>query len=84
MKEAGFYFTEGMPVPGVRRAVSGNAHPEQWTPYKVWAGDLWECEGCGAQIVSGFGRAPITEHYQPDFKDIATRVNAQRLQVNDC
>ncbi len=84
MKKSGFYFIEGMPVPGVRQAEPGTATPEQWQPYKVWTGDLWECQGCRAQIVSGFGREPITEHYKADFQELSERLNAQQLQVNDC
>lgn len=43
-----------------------------------------ECEGCAAQIVVGTGRAPIAEHYQPDFEAVVERTNARQLQVNDC
>lgn len=84
MKKSGFYFIEAMPVPGVRHAEAGTAHPEQWTPYKVWSGDLWECQGCGHQLVSGTGRAPIIEHYQEDFLGAVRRLNAEQFQVNDC
>mgnify|MGYP001614674550 CR=1 FL=1 len=37
-------------------------------PYKIWMADLWECPGCHARIVSGFGNNPICEHRQEDFK----------------
>jgi len=83
-KKIGFCFIEAMPTPGAGRALPGTEQPERWQPYKVWSGDLWECEGCGAQIVSGVGRGPIAEHYQPDFDEVATRLNAAQLQVNDC
>lgn len=36
-------------------------------PYKLWAGDKWACEGCGAEIVVGVARYPIAEHFQPEF-----------------
>jgi hypothetical protein len=82
--KTGYYFIEAMPAPGSpRRPEPGTAHPEHWQPYKLWVSDLWTCEGCGAQILSGFGREPLAEHYQPDFADMAARVNAT-LQVNDC
>lgn len=47
---------------------------EEWAndrPYKLWAADALECGGCGAVIVTGFGRLPIAEHYQKDY--MATR-----------
>lgn len=82
MKQCGFYFIEGMPIG--RDVVPGTAAPEQWRPYKVWAGDRWECEGCGTVILSGFGRERIAEHYEPDFADRVKRLNADQFQVNDC
>lgn len=85
MKKSGFYFIEGMPAPGgPRNPEPGTAQPENWQPYKLWTGDKWECEGCGAQILAGFGREPIAEHYQPDFAEKVQRLNANQLQVNDC
>ena len=82
--KTGFYFTEMMPLPGHRRPPPGTKRPDLWTPYKVWSGDLWECEGCGAHIVSGTGRAPIVEHYQPDFVQKVINFGADQLEVNDC
>ena len=82
MKKTGFYFTEMMPRSGSPEP--GTAEPEHWTPYKVWSGDLWECPGCHAVIVSGTGREPIAEHYRADFSDISERLNASQLHVNDC
>lgn len=39
-------------------------------PYKVWAADLYKCPGCGIEIVTGFGPAPIRQdHYKPDFAE---------------
>lgn len=81
-KKSGFYFVEAMPTEN--HAAPGTESPEKWTPYKVWAGDLWECEGCGAQVVSGTGQHPVAEHYQPGFKDQMRRLGAGQLQVNDC
>lgn len=74
MKKSGFYFTEGMPK---------DSACAEWKPYKVWAGDLWECRGCGAEIVSGFGQQPCAEHYQEDFAAVRERLGAAQFQVND-
>ncbi len=40
---------------------------EDGQPYKLWAGDKWKCPDCGAQIVVGFARRPIAEHFEFDF-----------------
>ena len=86
MKRSGYYFIEGMPRPHLpgTRAIPGTSNPDGWTPYKVWCGDLWECQGCGAQIISGVGNGPVSEHYQDDFKEHVRKLNADQLQVNDC
>lgn len=78
----GYYFIEAMPKGNV--AMPGTIDAESWTPYKLWVGDLWRCEGCGAQIVSGVARDPLAEHYQPGFTDQVKRFGADQLQVNDC
>lgn len=82
MKKSGFYFFEGMPT-GDGRAEPGTAEPEKWKPYKLWVGDLWECQGCGAQILSGFGARPIAEHFETTFTQHAASLSAT-FQVNDC
>ena len=86
MKKSGHYFIEGMPQPSRSRESPippGTEAPENWKPYKLWAGDLWECQGCGHQIISGSGAAPIAEHYQPNF-DITVVELGATYQVNDC
>ncbi len=82
MVKSGFYFIEGMPTIS-RNPTPGTAHPEDWRPYKLWAGDLWKCQGCGAEIISGTGSNPIAEHYQEDFGKQRERL-AANYQVNDC
>ncbi len=81
-KQTGFYFTEGMPV--VPHALSGTASPESWKPYKAWSGDLFECQGCKAQIVVGVASQPIAEHFKPDFAEQSKSLGCDKYQVNDC
>jgi hypothetical protein len=79
---ADFYFLEGMPTDNT--APPGTARPDRWRPYKLWSGDRWECEGCGATIVAGTGLRPIAEHYQDGFAAEVERLGAGQFQVNDC
>jgi hypothetical protein len=37
-------------------------------PYKIWMADLLECPGCGNEIVTGFGKQPVSEHYMPELE----------------
>lgn len=82
MKKNGYYFIEAKPV-GSTRPKPGLAEPEKWEPYKIWSGDLYECLGCGVEIVSGFGAAPISEYFRDDFRTVRASTGADQLQVND-
>ena len=83
-KKNDFPFIEGMPTGDSDEALlPGTATAGRWKPYKLWLGDKWECEGCGAQIVVGVASQPVAEHFQSQFtKEI--RNFAPELQVNDC
>lgn len=72
-------------APKVNGAPAGTTAPDQWRPYKLWDADMYECEGCGAQIVVGFGREPMAEHFQTER--FAKRLAAKGdhvVTVNDC
>jgi hypothetical protein len=86
MKKAGFYFTEGTPMADKSGtyARAGVANRDRWKPYKVWSGDLWECRGCGAQIISGVGNEAISEKHHADFETVRAKLAATQFQVNDC
>lgn len=45
-----------------------------WSGYAIWAADMWRCEGCGAEILSGFGQQPISRHFDDDFVEQMGRV----------
>lgn len=47
---------------------------EDGAPYRLWDADLWACPECGARIVSGFGREPLAEHYQPNYQEQRERL----------
>lgn len=77
----GFTFTEGMPEKG---ALPGTKEPEKWKPYKLWSGDKFRCDGCGAEIICGFGQDPIRVQHEKDFSRVAKSLGADQYQVNDC
>ncbi len=82
-KRNNFKFIESMPTGDTDDALPGTATPERWKPYKLWNGDLWRCEGCGAEIVVGCAQVPLSEHYKPDFQKLIA-LYQPKLQVNDC
>ena len=80
-KKNGTSIVETAPIAG--NPAPGNTEPDKWAPYKLWDGDLWECQGCGAQIISGFGHVPMSERHHPDFAEKIKRSDAA-IYVNDC
>ena len=37
--------------------------------YELWSSDLWECRGCGVQILRrGTGQEPIASSFEDDFQ----------------
>ena len=84
MKKAGVYFTEGMPMNGSSRVAPGTSEADKWKPYKVWSGDRWECEGCGATIISGTGLSPVAIQHEDKFEETRCSLGADRFMVNDC
>lgn len=47
---------------------------EDGAPYKLWDADLWECVECGVEIIAGFGRGPLAEHWQPTYAEQRERL----------
>ena len=84
MKKAGFAFIEGAPKPGLDRlAERGKRHDDEWEPYKLWVGDLWECPGCDARILSGFANQPVAERHHSYMAEWTEKLHAELL-VKDC
>lgn len=54
-----------------------------WEPYKLWVGDLWECRGCGAQVIVGVPPSPIAEHFHKDYHDRVNQTGVKR-RIDDC
>lgn len=75
----GVVVNEQMPNGGYSPA--GTEQEEAWSPYKIWHADLWVCEGCGHQLISGYGREPEAIKHQPHFAQSLTRVTHT---INDC
>ncbi len=36
-------------------------------PYQLYSGDCYECPDCKTQVVVGFGRHPVAEHFQANY-----------------
>lgn len=77
--ECGIVVLEQMPRDN--DTTPGTSEEDKWKPYKIWRADLWRCYGCGKELISGFGQAPMAEHYQPNFADYLPRV---QYTINDC
>lgn len=73
IKKNGVPIVEGMPI----------GREGAWTDYKLWMGDLYGCESCGAEVIAGFGQQPIAEHYQPDYAVTRARY-APVARIEDC
>lgn len=81
-KKTGFYFVEGKPK--TNSSPKGAAAAEHWTNYKLWCGDVWSCDGCGAEIIVGTGHRPVSEDWHPDFEKKIKDFRADQFRVNDC
>lgn len=71
-------------MPTTNYAPPGTLMESAWVPYKLWSADKYKCDGCGLEIVVGFGSQPYTEHYLPDFAAKLARVRDSAVVVNDC
>jgi hypothetical protein len=76
-KENGVLYEEGMPTNYV------DGEPQEWSPYKLWYADLYKCDGCGVEIISGRGKGPIREHYEKDYLEFRDS-HPPLVTVNDC
>jgi hypothetical protein len=75
----GVVVNEQMPV--ATAAEPGTIDPTAWQPYKIWMADLMECQGCGHQIIYGYGAHPVAENHEDRFAEAMTYVTHT---VNDC
>lgn len=50
-----------------KNSVTVEEQLETGGPYKLWDADLYACPDCGVKVITGFGRSPMAEHYQPDY-----------------
>lgn len=69
VKKIGLFFEEGMP--GVDEL---KKFPEEWKSYKLWRGDIFECKGCGFEIIGGIASQPASEHYMGDYKELRQKL----------
>lgn len=85
-KRNGQVFEEGMPN-GFDKQVRYTADDgTPWSSYKLWNGDLWECQGCGAQILVGaHPTQPMAEHFHADYESKRTAYGGDSIPfIHDC
>lgn len=53
-------------------------------PYQLWHGDRFRCPECLSKVVTGFGHAPLSEHYhdcyQRDLQQALVRGDFTRIE----
>jgi hypothetical protein len=57
-----------------RNGVTVEELAEDGSAYKLWDADLFECVECGAEVIAGFGRGPLAEHYQSTYTEQRRRL----------
>lgn len=53
---------------------------EDGHPYKLWLTDVWKCEGCGHELLCGYGNQPVGQHFHGDFADQVTEAITHNVQ----
>jgi hypothetical protein len=79
-KRNGILLEEAQPQLGYVKEYEENG----WWPYKLYAGDLWECPQCYNQIIVGVPNQPITEHFKENYLQIRATQDGDLYRVNDC
>jgi len=51
--------------------------------FELYDSDLWECPGCGHQIIGGFGQKALAQHFEEDYQEVLKRVSTTS-QVFKC
>ncbi len=54
-----------------------------FSPYELYAADLWKCPKCGLEVVGGFGRNPISSHYEPHFQAVVDEYTSRNLLIKN-
>lgn len=70
---------EGKPI--ISGAKPGRSEDHLWDPYKLWHADLWHCEGCGVEIITGYGQSPEMQDY---LNGPVVMQAAATHRINDC
>ena|SRR5271166_431834 len=45
--------------------------------YQIWNADCFVCPECNVSVISGFGKAPLAEHFQPEYAKFAEQLDFQ-------
>lgn len=60
----------------------GDSADRDWYPYKLWLADLYACERCGVEVITGTGRQPVAEHFQIGYAPAVGR-HKPMVRVDD-
>lgn len=53
-----------------RNSVTVEELREDGAPYQLWDADLYACDACGVEVISGFGMLPLAEDWQPTYAHV--------------
>ena len=57
----------------------------RWKPYKIWQADKWKCQGCGHEVITGYGLEPLSVRHKADFDEmLAFARRGDHVYINDC
>jgi hypothetical protein len=79
IEKNGQAFTETFPVTVL--APDGSGAKTEHRPYRIWNGDLYECRGCHAVIITGTGSRPVAERHDEDFEFRRAAIGADAINV---
>jgi hypothetical protein len=51
-------------------------------PWRIWMGDLFVCDRCGAEVIAGVGKNPIANHTQGSLEALKAAF-ASEFYVSD-
>lgn len=51
-------------------SVTVEEQTDDGAPIALWSADLFRCDSCGAEVISGFALVPMARRHDPFYADI--------------